>query len=325
METMTQKAITIQTTVNAPVEKVWKYWNQPEHITKWAFASDDWHAPKAENDLRVDGTFSTTMAAKDGSFSFDFGGVYTKVENHKIIEYTIGDGRKVKVEFVPEGNQTKVVETFELESQNPEEMQRGGWQANLAQRHFSRAGAVDVIPAFRTVRRGVHEAERVLARHQRQRGQECALFRRERAPGVLQRRLRLVIEIAGRAFERIVMVAAQGERATGHVLGDAVDDRAHVGAVANDVSQVDAPVGLLRLCVGEAGVERLAVGVDVGEECEAHGSGTFGGRHEHDTAALHASRPWQRKARATLRRARAPERFRPHPLPLSRTRARGAK
>ncbi len=131
METMTQKAITIQTTVNAPVEKVWKYWNQPEHITKWAFASDDWHAPKAENDLRVDGTFSTTMAAKDGSFSFDFGGIYTKVENQKIIEYTIGDGRKVKVEFVAEGSQTKVVETFELESQNPEEMQRGGWQAIL--------------------------------------------------------------------------------------------------------------------------------------------------------------------------------------------------
>jgi len=131
METMTQKAITIQTTVNAPVEKVWKYWNQPEHITKWAFASNDWHAPKAENDLRVDGTFSTTMAAKDGSFSFDFGGIYTKVENQKIIEYTIGDGRKVKVEFVAEGSQTKVVETFELESQNPEEMQRGGWQAIL--------------------------------------------------------------------------------------------------------------------------------------------------------------------------------------------------
>lgn len=131
METMIQKAITIQTTVNAPVEKIWKYWNQPEHITKWAFASDDWHAPKAENDLRVDGNFSTTMAAKDGSFSFDFGGVYTKVENHKIIEYTIGDGRKVKVEFVSEGNQAKVVETFELESQNPEEMQRGGWQAIL--------------------------------------------------------------------------------------------------------------------------------------------------------------------------------------------------
>jgi uncharacterized protein YndB with AHSA1/START domain len=131
METMTKKSITIQATVNAPVEKIWKYWNEPDHITKWAFASPDWHAPKAENDLRVDGTFSTTMAAKDGSFSFDFGGVYTKVENHKTIEYTIADGRKVKVSFHTEGNQTNVVETFEPENENPEEMQQGGWQAIL--------------------------------------------------------------------------------------------------------------------------------------------------------------------------------------------------
>ena len=131
METMTKKAITIQATINAPVEKVWEYWNEPNHITQWAFASPDWHAPKADNDLRVDGTFSTTMAAKDGSFSFEFGGVYTKVENHKAIEYTLGDGRKVKVAFSTEGNQTKVVETFDPEDQNPEEMQRGGWQAIL--------------------------------------------------------------------------------------------------------------------------------------------------------------------------------------------------
>lgn len=128
---MTKKAITIQATINAPVEKVWKYWNEPNHITQWAFASPDWHAPKAENDLRVDGTFSTTMAAKDGSFSFEFGGVYTKVENHKAIEYTLGDGRKVKISFSSEGNQTKVAETFDPEDQNPEEMQRGGWQAIL--------------------------------------------------------------------------------------------------------------------------------------------------------------------------------------------------
>jgi uncharacterized protein YndB with AHSA1/START domain len=91
---MTKKAITIQATVNSPIEKVWKFWNEPDHITKWAFASPDWHAPKAENDLRVDGTFSTTMAAKDGSFSFEFGGVYTNVEMHKAIEYTLGDGQK---------------------------------------------------------------------------------------------------------------------------------------------------------------------------------------------------------------------------------------
>lgn len=131
METMTKKAITIEATVNAPIEKVWKYWNEPDHITQWAFASDDWHAPKAENDLRVDGTFSTTMADKDGSFSFDFGGVYTKVEKHKSIEYTIADGRKVKVNFATEGNQTIIVETFEAENENPEDMQRAGWQAIL--------------------------------------------------------------------------------------------------------------------------------------------------------------------------------------------------
>jgi uncharacterized protein YndB with AHSA1/START domain len=128
---MTKKAITIQATVNAPIEKVWKYWNEPNHITKWAFASPDWHAPKAENDLRVDGKFSTTMAAKDGSFSFDFGGVYTRVEKHKTIEYIIADGRKVKITFTAESNQTKVVETFDAENENPEDMQRDGWQAIL--------------------------------------------------------------------------------------------------------------------------------------------------------------------------------------------------
>jgi uncharacterized protein YndB with AHSA1/START domain len=131
METMTKKAITIQATVNAPIEKVWRYWNEPDHITQWAFASPDWHAPKAENDLRVDGKFSTKMAAKDGSFSFDFGGVYTKVEKHKTIEYTIADGRKVKISFTVEGNQTKVIETFDAENENPEDMQRDGWQAIL--------------------------------------------------------------------------------------------------------------------------------------------------------------------------------------------------
>lgn len=128
---MTKKAITIQATVNAPVEKVWKYWNEPDHITQWAFASPDWHAPKAENDLRVDGKFSTTMAAKDGSVSFDFAGIYTKVEKHNSIEYTMADGRKVKISFTAEGNQTKVVETFEPENENPEDMQRDGWQAIL--------------------------------------------------------------------------------------------------------------------------------------------------------------------------------------------------
>src|SRR6188768_1813889 len=108
METSTKTAITVEATVNAPVEKAWAYWSEPKHITKWCQASDDWHAPSAENDLRTGGNFKTTMAAKDGSFSFDFGGVYTNVQPHKLIEYTIGDGRKVKIAFAANGKQTKI-------------------------------------------------------------------------------------------------------------------------------------------------------------------------------------------------------------------------
>ena len=130
MEAMTQP-ITVQTIVNAPINKVWESWGEPKHITKWCAASDDWHAPKAENDLRTGGKFSTTMAAKDGSFSFDFGGTYSNVKTNALIEYTIEDGRSVKIMFEDLGGKTRVTETFDPEGQNPIEMQRSGWQAIL--------------------------------------------------------------------------------------------------------------------------------------------------------------------------------------------------
>lgn len=131
METTNKTAITVEATVKAPVTKVWDMWNKPQHITNWCYASDDWHAPHAENDLKIGGKLKTTMAAKDGSMSFDFEGVYTKVQENKLIEYTIADGRNVQVLFTSLGNETKVVETFEAEDTNPEEMQRSGWQAIL--------------------------------------------------------------------------------------------------------------------------------------------------------------------------------------------------
>ncbi|MEJ1237030.1 SRPBCC family protein [Chryseolinea sp. T2] len=131
MKTADTQSITVETLVNAPVEKAWKYFSEPEHITKWAFASDDWHAPYADNDLRKDGKFKTTMAAKDGSFSFDFEGVYTNVVPKKTFEYAMADGRKVKVDFAADGSKTRVTETFDPESQNPIDMQRAGWQAIL--------------------------------------------------------------------------------------------------------------------------------------------------------------------------------------------------
>lgn len=130
METTTQP-VTIEATINAPIGQVWEQFNGPEHITQWCAASDDWHAPYSENDLRVDGTFKTTMAAKDGSFSFDFGGVYTRVEDQRHIAYTMGDGRKVTVLFEKDGDATKVVETFDPENTHPVDFQQAGWQAIL--------------------------------------------------------------------------------------------------------------------------------------------------------------------------------------------------
>ncbi|HEX5154104.1 MAG TPA: SRPBCC family protein [Parafilimonas sp.] len=123
--------ITVETTVNAPVKKTWEYFTKPEHVTKWNNASDGWHTPRAENDLRKGGNFSYRMEAKDGSFGFDFGGMYDEVETNKHIEYTMEDGRKVKVSFSENGNATAVSETFETETQNSIELQRNGWQAIL--------------------------------------------------------------------------------------------------------------------------------------------------------------------------------------------------
>ena len=131
METTTKNRITVETVVNAPVEKVWNTWNEPEHIKAWCHASDDWHAPASTNDLRTGGTFSTTMAAKDGSFSFDFGGVYDNVKENELIEYTMGDGRQAQIIFTKQGDSTKVVETFDAEGTHSLDMQKAGWQAIL--------------------------------------------------------------------------------------------------------------------------------------------------------------------------------------------------
>ena len=129
METSNPVRVTIQAVIQAPVEKVWKYWSEPEHITKWCQATDEWHAPWAENDLRVGGKFVTRMEAKDGSAGFDFGGTYDVVKWHEEIAYTLGDGRKVNITFIARGNETEVVETFDAEGTHPVEFQRAGWQA----------------------------------------------------------------------------------------------------------------------------------------------------------------------------------------------------
>jgi uncharacterized protein YndB with AHSA1/START domain len=132
MSTTQEKTkITVTATVQAPVETVWACWTEPQHITKWCFASEDWHAPRAENDLQVGGRFVTRMEAKDGSFGFEFGGIYTEVKPLETIHYTMDDDRTCEIVFEIQGDATHVVEIFEAESQNPVEMQQFGWQAIL--------------------------------------------------------------------------------------------------------------------------------------------------------------------------------------------------
>jgi uncharacterized protein YndB with AHSA1/START domain len=122
--------ITIETTIAAPVEVVWRAWTTPEDIVQWNAASDDWHTTRAMVDLRVGGSFSSRMEAKDGSMGFDFAGTYTAIREHELIECDFGD-RGMRVEFLATGNGTTVREIFDAEESNSIEQQRAGWQAIL--------------------------------------------------------------------------------------------------------------------------------------------------------------------------------------------------
>jgi uncharacterized protein YndB with AHSA1/START domain len=128
---MAKPKITVETTVSAPIDKAWKYWTSPEHITKWNFASDDWHCPHAENDARTGGKFKSTMASKDGKMSFDFEGIYDEVIDKKKISYSMEDGREVSVDFLDLNGKTKITETFDPEEVNSMELQKSGWQSIL--------------------------------------------------------------------------------------------------------------------------------------------------------------------------------------------------
>ncbi|RFN59943.1 SRPBCC family protein [Marixanthomonas ophiurae] len=126
-----EEQITVQTTVHSNIEAVWNTWTEPKHIEKWNTPSDDWHTPKAENDLREGGRFTSRMEAKDGSMGFDFSGVYTQVIPHNHIAYTLDDDRKVTIDFKKQDDTIAITETFEAENENSIDMQRDGWQAIL--------------------------------------------------------------------------------------------------------------------------------------------------------------------------------------------------
>ena len=131
METKQPVFIAVEVSIAAPVSAVWKCWASPNDIKGWNQASDDWHTPYAENDLRAGGRFLYRMEAKDGSFGFDFSGTYDQVIPNRLIEYTLDDERKVRISFQNSGDNIRVTETFEAETVNTIELQQFGWQAIL--------------------------------------------------------------------------------------------------------------------------------------------------------------------------------------------------
>ena len=128
---MDARKIIVRTVVDKPADVVWKKWTTPADVMAWNSASDDWYTPSATNDLRVGGMLNFRMEARDGSFGFDFAGTYDEVIPEKKIAYSLGDDRKVEVEFSPADGGTLVTETFDAETQKAPELQRNGWQAIL--------------------------------------------------------------------------------------------------------------------------------------------------------------------------------------------------
>jgi uncharacterized protein YndB with AHSA1/START domain len=122
--------IKIKAIIVATREKVWNFYTNPDHITKWNFADPSWHCPTAFNDFKIGGRYLARMEAKDGSFGFDFEAIYTEINQGKGFTYEF-DGRQVTVEFIEENQQTEVIVTFDPETENPIELQRNGWQAIL--------------------------------------------------------------------------------------------------------------------------------------------------------------------------------------------------
>lgn len=131
MKMSNKTIIEVQVAVDMPSDKVWDIFTQPKHIVRWNYAADSWHSPRATNELNVGGKFNYRMEAIDGSQGFDFEGIYSEVKPYELIEYTIADGRKVKITFTAKGKQTIVKEAFEAENVFPPEQQKEGWQAIL--------------------------------------------------------------------------------------------------------------------------------------------------------------------------------------------------
>jgi uncharacterized protein YndB with AHSA1/START domain len=123
--------LTAETLVHAKLEDVWQTWTDPEYIKLWNRVSDDWHTPRAENDLRVGGKMILRMEKKDGTDGFDFEVTYDEMIVGQKISYTVSDGRTATIWFTETPEGVALTEEFEPTTREPAAFQQAFCQSIL--------------------------------------------------------------------------------------------------------------------------------------------------------------------------------------------------
>jgi uncharacterized protein YndB with AHSA1/START domain len=85
--TVSEDAVVIERTFNAPVDFIWQMWTQPEHFQKW-YGPQGFTVPVAEIDVRVGGKRLICMASPDGSMQMWTAGEYLEVVPNERLVYT---------------------------------------------------------------------------------------------------------------------------------------------------------------------------------------------------------------------------------------------
>ena len=83
-DTAIKPSLTLKRRLNAPAEKVYAAWTDPEKIVKW-FGPDSGPVTRAETDLRVGGHYTIAFNTENGE-RHQVGGVYREVvPNEKLV------------------------------------------------------------------------------------------------------------------------------------------------------------------------------------------------------------------------------------------------
>ena len=96
----TRQDIVLTRIIDAPVERVWEAWTDPEQVVRW-WGPTGFTSPSSVIDLRDGGMYVFAMRAPDfqGGSTMYSGGVYTKVVPLERLEFTQGltdkDGNRI--------------------------------------------------------------------------------------------------------------------------------------------------------------------------------------------------------------------------------------